>query len=143
MTDLVEIFREKTESLGWVFRYGRSDFHNLNETESETDPKWYFFLDPITTDNSNSQKQITSGHFMLLSKSDIDQNYDTTTNADENEGKFRNNILPKKLFLQNEFRDLLECGDLEINRSSMTDIINFFDDNLDGVLVAFTITQFA
>lgn len=143
MTDLVEIFREKTESLGWVFRYGRSDFQNLNETESETDPKWYFFLDPITTDNSNSQKQITSGHFMLLSKSDIDQNYDATTNADENEGKFRKNILPKKLFLQNEFRDLLECGDLEINRSSMTDIINFFDDNLDGVLVAFTITQFS
>lgn len=139
MTDLVEIFRNTTEALGWVFQYGRSDFHNLTETDGQDDSKWYFFLDPITTDNSNSQKLVSSGHFMLLSKSDIDENYD----GSGNDGKFKSNILPKKLYLQNEFRDLLECGNLEINRSSMTDIINFFDDNLDGVLIAFTITQFS
>jgi hypothetical protein len=80
---------------------------------------------------------------MLLSKSDIDERYDESGDECGNDGKFKSNILPKKMYLQNEFRNLLECGDLEINRSSMTDIINFFDDNLDGVLVAFTITQFS
>ncbi len=140
MSDLVEVLRMKIESLEWVFNYGRADFQNLVETESENDPKWYFFLDPITTDNSNPSIVVNTGHFMILSKSDLDQHYD---GEDEASGKFRLNILPKKDYLRNDFRNFIECGgDLELTKSVTTDIINFFDDNLDGVLVAFTITQF-
>jgi hypothetical protein len=137
MNDLVEVLKTKTESIGWVFNYGRADFQNLVETESETDPKWYFFLDPISTDNTNPVMPVSTGHFMILSKSDLDQKYDGV------DGKFTLGILPKKEYLRNDFRNLIECGgDLEITKSVTTDIINFFDDNLDGVLVAFTITQF-
>lgn len=148
MSDLVEVLRTKIESLEWVFNYGRADFQNLVETESENDPKWYFFLDPITTDNSNPSIVVNTGHFMILSKSDLDQKYDGDNDPDLedpdlNDGKFKLNILPKKTYLKNDFRKLIECsGDIEINKMVTTDIINFFDDNLDGVLVAFTITQF-
>lgn len=143
MSDLVEVLRAKTESVGWIFNYGRADFQNLVETESENDPKWYFFLDPITTDSTNPSIVVNAGHFMILSKSDLDQKYDGQTEQEKNDGKFRKNIMPKKEYLRNDFRNLIECGgDLEITKSVTTDIINFFDDNLDGVLVAFTITQF-
>ncbi|SNA77383.1 hypothetical protein [Flavobacterium psychrophilum] len=143
MIDLVEVLRTKTESIGWVFHYGRSDFQNLVETESDNDLKWYFFLDPISADNSNSSSVVSTGFFMVLSKSDLDQVYDGQQEVNPNDGKFRKNILPKKQYLKNEFRNLLECGgDLELTKLVMTDVINFFDDNLDGVLVHFSITQF-
>lgn len=143
MTDLVEVLRDKTEGIGWIFNYGRSDFQNLTATDDENDPKWYFFLDPITTDNTDASKIINTGYFMILSKSDMDQVYDNQDEVEPNDGKFRKNILPKKQYLAKEFRNLLECGgDIEITKSIVTDVINFFDDNLDGVLVNFTITQF-
>lgn len=143
MIDLVEILRTKTESIGWVFHYGRADFQNLIETDNENDKKWYFFLDPISTENTNPSLVINTGNYMILSKSDLDQVYDNQQEVNPNQGKFRLNILPKKQYIKNEFRNLLECqGNLEVTKSITTDIINFFDDNLDGVLVNFTITQF-
>lgn len=143
MIDLVEVLRTKTESIGWVIHYGRSDFQNLIESESDNDSKWYFFLDPITTDNTNPSVVVNNGNYMILSKSDLDQVYDNQHEVNPNQGKFRLNILPKKQYIKNEFRNLLECSrDLEVTKSVTTDIINFFDDNLDGVLVNFTITQF-
>lgn len=143
MTDLVELFRAKTNEAGWGFDYGRKDFHNLAEAVSENDSKWYFFLDPITTDDSLESKVVSLGYFMLLSKSDLDQVYDGQKEQDIDNGKFRLNILPKKQYLRNEFKKLMECeGDLEINKMIITDVINFFDDNMDGVLVNFTIIQY-
>lgn len=96
MTDLVEILRAKTEELGWIFDYGRRDFQNLNDADSENDAKWYFFLDPISTDNSNPSVVVSTGYYMVLSKSDLDQQYDSTDGSDVDDGKFRKYILPKK-----------------------------------------------
>jgi len=144
MTDLVEVLREKVESLNWVFNYGRRDFQNLVEASSENDPKWYFFLDPISTDTSNMPNgKVNTGYFMVLSKSDIDQVYDGQQDVAPDDGKYRKYILPKKMFLENEFKNLIECdGTIEITKAVQSDVINLFDENLDGVLVAFTITQF-
>jgi hypothetical protein len=144
MSDLVEILRARTESIGWVFDYGRRDFQNLVETDSENDPKWYFFLDPIRTDTSlMPTKKISTGYFMLLSKSDLDEVYDSQQNVNPDNGKYKKNILPKKTYLENDFKNMLECdGTIEITKAEQSDIINLFDDNFDGVLVNFTITQF-
>jgi hypothetical protein len=141
--DIVEKLRGIVEALNWAFYYGRRDFQNLVTTESENDPKWYFFLDPISTDDSNKNVLLHNGYFMILSKSDLDQNYDTQQEINADDGKWRIHILPKRQFLSNEFRNLLECkGDVEVVKSNVTDVINFFDENMDGVLVNFSIKQY-
>jgi len=141
--NIVEKLREITEGFGWKFFYGRKDFQNLVEADSEDDVKWYFFLDPITTDDTNPNIPIHSGYFMILSKSDLDQIYDGQKETDINNGKWRTNILPKRQFIKNEFRNAIECdGDLEVTASRVTDVINFFDENFDGILNSFSIKQY-
>ncbi len=137
--EIVELFREVAESFDWNFDYGRKDFHNL--IDGESNGKWYFFLDPVV-DDTNSQASIYEGYFMVLSVADLDQNYDNQKGTTPEDGKWLQNIKPKKDFLKTKFRDKLECADLEILRFRMTEVINFFDDNMDGVLVNFQIKQF-
>jgi len=137
--EIVELFREVAESFDWIFDYGRKDFHNL--IDDGTNGKWHFFLDPVV-DDTNSQFAIYEGYFMVLSIADLDQNYDNQKGTSPEDGKWLQNIKPKKDFLKTKFRDKLECADLEILRYRMTEVINFFDDNMDGVLVNFQIKQF-
>lgn len=140
--ELVEKLRIISESFGWVFNYGRRDFGNLVEADDEQDPKWYFFLDPvIRTPESNTI--IYEGYFMLLSKSDLDQTYDGQKETDINDGKWRVHIKPKLELIINEFTNQLTCaGDYEILHQKITDVINYFDENFDGVLVNFKIKQY-
>jgi len=140
--ELVEKLRITSESLGWVFNYGRRDFGNLVEAENENDNKWYFFLDPVTrTHESNTI--IYNGYYMLLSKSDLDQLYDGQNENNIEEGKWKMNIKPKLDFLNGSFEKLLTCdGTFEIIQQSVTDVINYFDENFDGVLVNFKIKQY-
>lgn len=137
---MVNKFREIAESFEWVFDYGRKDFHNLvNPDESG---KWYFFLDPIT-DDSNNETSTFEGYFMVLSVSDLDQNYDSQKDTLPEDGKYIQNIKPKKEFLKGKFKDQIECdGKFEVLRFRITDVINFFDGNMDGVLVNFQIKHY-
>ena len=137
--EIVEKFRTIAESFNWGFDYGRKDFHNLID---EDDSRWHFFLDPVSED-SNEETATYEGYFMVLSQSDLDQNYDSQKNSLPEDGKWRQNILPKKEFLKKDFRKQLYClGDFEILRYKMTDVINFFDNNMDGVLVSFLIREY-
>ena len=138
--EIVEKFRQVSESFNWGFDYGRKDFHNLSDVES--DGRWHFFLDPVS-DDTNDSTSTYEGYFMLLSVSDIDQNYDTQKNTDAEDGKWIQNIKPKREFLKKVFKDELLCdGTLEILKFKITDVINFFDNNMDGVLVNFIIKQY-
>ena len=141
--EMVEKFRQIAETFGWVFIYGRKDFQNLVEADDDNDEKWYFFLDPVTTDNSKKEEPTHDGYFMILSKSELDEEYDGENEDEINEGKWRKNIQPKRLFFDEKFRGEIECaGDFEFIKSRITDVINFFDDNMDGILCNYIIKQY-
>ncbi len=140
-SEIVEKFRDIANAFDWGWSHGRTDFHNLSDLDG-TDGKWHFFLDPVSED-SNDETALYEGHFMILSVSDLDQNYDGQKETSPEEGKWIQNIKPKKTFLKNDFRKQLYClGDFEILRYKMTDVINFFDNNMDGVLVSFLIREY-
>jgi hypothetical protein len=150
---MVEKLREITEGnpdddndngLGWKFFYGRRDFQNLVETESENDAKYYFYLDPVTRDKLYSKAGLPlgeteyEGRFMLLTNSDLDQEYDAQTDERTNEeGKWLTHIKPKLEKVYGDFESKLVCEDIEIKRMQSTDVINMFDGNMDGILVNF------
>ncbi len=141
---------DENNGLGWRFYYGRRDFQNLVETESEDDTKNYFFLDPVNRSPLYSDSGLPigeveyTGHFMVLTKSDLDQEYDQQTGEqDADEGKWRKHIKPKLDALFIEFENAITCvDDLQIIRLNITDAINVFDENLDGILVNYKIKQY-
>ena len=148
MIDLVEILRETSSQLNWKFYYGRRDFNNLVEASSENDLQWYFFLDPITTEadrnNGNQTGEfLHEGHFMILTKSNMDDVYDNQLEVNPDDGKYRKHIQPKvkKLFL--DFEQKLNClAQVEIKTLKLSEVVNLFDENLDGILVQFKIGTF-
>jgi hypothetical protein len=144
----VEFLRALAESLGYIFHYGRSDFNNLFETESDDDPNTYLFLDPVTRAPVFSQDSglltnywTYTGKFLLLSKSDLDQEYDQQTGIrPESEGKWSQNIHPKVEVALKTLTKNISCSeDQQINRWLVMDVINLFDENMDGVMVEFEI----
>lgn len=146
--DLVEILRDTTASLSWEFHYGRRDFNNLVTASSENDLKWFFFLDPISRDGIRAAGNLTGeyvneGYFMILSKSDLDEVYDSQLGVNPDNGKYRMYIKPKLEKLYKEFEDKLNCiGNLEIKKMRVSDVINLYDENMDGILVQFAINTF-
>ena len=149
MTDIVDILREITETdLSWNFTYGRSDFQNLIEADSEDDPKTFFFLDPVSREplfspegGSLGQTDF-EGNFMILSKSELDQVYDNQQEVDPTMGKYKSNIKPKIDTMLTTFKAKLFCKNLQVMRMRTTDVINVFDDNFDGILVSFKFRLF-
>jgi len=146
---LVEKLRTITESLGWVFHYGRRDFQNLVEADTATDAKNYFFLDPVTRRPAYSDTGTFtgftdfSGYFMILTKSDLDEVYDGQLDADTADGKWLKYIKPKLDVLLGAFNSAVYCeNSLQIKTLDITDMINVFDENLDGILVNYTISQY-
>jgi hypothetical protein len=146
---LVEKLRAITTGLGWIFHYGRRDFQNLVETDDELDAKCYFFLDPVSrkkkysASGTFSGETDYSGYFMLLTKSDLDEIYDGQKDQNLNDGKWLKHIEPKITALMSSFDEAIVCDDdLQMVFSDITDVINVFDENLDGILVNFTIKQY-
>ena len=87
--------------LEWYWSYGRPSDHNLEDAESATDSKPFFFLDPLTREFERNSKSgnrtgytFYSGHFMILKKSDLDEVYDSQKDQDEAIGKFEKHIKP-------------------------------------------------
>jgi hypothetical protein len=150
MTDLVEVLRNLVENeLEWKFCYARRDFDNIVEADSANDTKNYFFLDPISRVPVRDQfggrtGQIDyEGYFMILSKSDLDEVYDGQNDVNPNDGKYKKYIQPKLAALANDFENKLACvADITIVRTSISDIINIFNDNFDGILVNFKFSQY-
>ena len=148
MTDLVEILRETSNQLNWKFYYGRRDFNNLVEASSENDLQWHFFLDPITTEairNNGTQtgEFLNEGHFMILTKSNLDEVYDNQLEVNPDDGKYRKYIQPKVKGLFSDFEKKLNClAQVEIKVLKSSEVINLFDENLDGILVQFKIGTF-
>jgi len=139
---MTEAFRTIATANSWDFSYGRDDFHNLEVPEEGTTA---LYLDPIETEkNFERATKVHSGRFMMLVKSDLDNVYDAQKDQDKTTGKFKSNIEPIKA--ENGPLETLElaimCAGYGINQWRCLEVINLFDQNLDGVIINFRITEY-
>ena len=129
---MYEFFKNVAEENNWHFEYSRPNYQNLDELELG---KIGLYVDPIITDsrfsNAGNESQTFSGRFMILMNSDVDESYID---------KYNSYIKP---LIQNELqllKDEFNCNDYQINSFKTLEVINLFDQNLDGVLINYNIS---
>lgn len=129
-----DFFKNISESNGWFFEYGRSDYQNLFD-EPLSDGTICLFVDPIITDSNFSdvgtETKSYSGKFMMLFSSDLDEIYSD---------KYNDYIKPLIDGALQTLKNELVCTDYDINKFQVLEAINLFDYNLDGVLVNYSVT---
>ena len=132
--DLLENLSESEE---WFFEYGRADFNNLTDVEEKKEVV-HLFLDPVKrgkkkNDSGVTESNYNSGSFMMLYSSSIDE-------LSYNE-RFEKYIKP---ILENEvekIEEYLTCeGEVSIEFWELTEVINIFDYNLDGIIINYKIS---
>lgn len=129
-----DFFKNIAASNSWGFEYGRSDYQNL-ERDIEAG-KIYLYVDPIITDSKftdvGNETLSYSGKFMLLLSSDVDEEY---------EDKYNDYIKPLLTDGLQIFKDEVACSDYQITLFRVIEVINLFDQNFDGVLVSYNVTN--
>lgn len=122
-----------TEENDWVFEYARQDYLNLyNDIEAG---KVYLFVEPITTDSkfsaAGNETLMYSGKLFIVMSSDIDEEYND---------KYVQYIKPIFENCRNLIVDAFACSSFDLNNVKTTEVINLFDQNLDGLLINYTAT---
>ena len=142
MSDFVQILEQHATTLGWGFSYGNAANRNLFKSDSIIG-KIYLLLDPVTRShvgsiNGGIGETTFSGQFMVVVKSNLDNNYHNQKGQDKTTGKYEKNILPLLTSL-GSLKSLIDCSDYEILPSGwvVIDAINALDANMDGVIVTY------
>lgn len=121
----------------WEFDYGLADFNNLFNGEEKINTP-YLFLDPVQISDSDNdsgvcEKKIHAGHFTLLYSSDIDE-----VSYDERFQKYIKPIIDGAI---TEIKENIVCNyDAKIDNWKITEVINIFDYNFDGIICDFQVT---
>lgn len=122
----------------WFFQYARKDYHNLfDEIEQKNVP--HLFLDPVQIiENFDEYNNVIStnysGSFMLLLSSSIDE--------EDYNYRYQNYIKPTINESVKIIKEGIKCdGDLLINNWRITEVVNVFDYNFDGVLINYSIND--
>jgi len=142
MSDFVQILEQHATTLGWGFSYGNAANRNLFRSDSIVD-KIYLLLDPVTRSHVGSStggigETTFSGSFMVVVKSNLDNNYHNQKGQDKTQGKYEKNILPLLTSL-GSLKSLIDCSDYEILPGGwvVIDAINALDANMDGVIITY------
>lgn len=131
-----EILELLAAAQGWSFDYGRTDFHNLfNEVETDV---LHLFLDPVErskvrNDSGNIEEYVYSGNMILLLNSDIDEGGDYNFRYTE----YIKPILEGHIETIEE--DLICGNEATIKEWKEIEVINMFDQNLDGVIITYRV----
>lgn len=132
---MYDFYKNIAETNNWIFEYSRADYQSLYD-EIITGGTVHLFVDPITIDSnfsdSGNETKLFSGKFLMLLSSDVDETYSD---------KYTDYIKPLIDNNLQNLKDELICSEFEINKFQVTEVINLFDFNLDGVLVNYNITQ--
>lgn len=133
---MYEILKAIATAQGWNFEYGRRDFDNLfSEIEDKTQK--YLFLDPVKTKRVKNKEGVVEaetqqGTFMILMSSSLDElSYND-----------RYNTYIKPLIDTDNaiIEEAIRCGyDAEVKEWTITEVINLFDYNFDGIIVSFLV----
>lgn len=120
---------------GWTYQYGRTDFNNLldskafqsDSVEGAGNDETILFCDPIKLSEDVNQAITSTGTFMILTRSNHDKTYS------ERYDLFIAPLLADMKSMKMNFR----C-DWDVIRWEITEVINIFDINADGILVSFS-----
>ena len=137
---------------GILFSYGNRA--NLNLIQSQLDSsKIYLLLDPVTENKTFSEfggigSVSYSGLFFLVRQSNYDKTYYNQTPEEtfvnntlsQDLGKYAEYIKPIKEAYLSIFEDEFNCSEYQINSWTITDAVDVFDANMDGVIVNFNIS---
>lgn len=135
------MLKEKIEAMaisnGWQFVYARRDYQNLTDVLDFVDDamegygvgETFLFMDPIKYDGSKTDGITYSGTFMVLTKSDLDDDY---------ESKYIKYVEPLKTNLLGSFKNQLRC-DFSVNAWGAIEVINVFDLNADGLNITYNL----
>ncbi len=135
---MYDILKDIAEANNWVFNYGRRDFDNLFNEEEQTDTA-YIFLDPVKITDVDNEAGVTegkrySGSFLFVRSSSLDE--------ESYEYRYENYI--KKILDENvlTIKNTLICNDDVIVESwAITEVINIFDYNFDGIIVDYQVLE--
>lgn len=127
------------QSKPWGFEYSRNDYQNLiDSTDFIADAlntyatdETILFMDPVVEEINSRDVETYSGSFMVLTRSDLDLTYD------ERLTKF---IEPIRDLIKVGFRNKLKCT-YDVNTWRLTEVINAFDWNADGLLVTYNLSK--
>lgn len=142
MTDFVGVLETYATGLGWYFSYGNAANRNLLASDTVAG-RIYCLLDPVTrsiasSDNGGIGEITYSGSFMLVVKSNLDNNYHNQKGQDKATGKYESNILPLLTSL-NSLKGLIDCSDYQVLSWSIVDVINAMDANTDGIIITYSV----
>jgi len=137
--DISDVFEAFATSKGWGYEYARRDYQNMiDATDFVADAiegygvgETMMIVDPVIR---VSEKQGISyrGSFMVLTKSDLDDDYTSRKT------KYIDPLLD---ILLKEMRSKLIC-DYDVNQWEAIELINMLDWNADGLLITFNLKGF-
>jgi hypothetical protein len=134
---MYEILKALAAVENWVFEYGRTDFQNLYNGLDNKNVS-HLFLDPPErskkrNDSGVVESIVYSGNFMLLYSSDIDE-----TSYEYRYTNYIKPILDSQIAIIEE--DLICEHEATLEEWKELEVINMFDQNLDGVLVTYRVS---
>lgn len=138
-----ELLERIAVSKGWHFEYGRDDLLNLEVNVLNPD-NFYLYVDAteeevVFDEFSKVRYRTYNGRFMLLRHSEMDRVYDTQMGGVSAEGKYERYIKPCKegvMCIADWF-----CSDYTIRRWVITEVINHYSNNFDGVIVSYSVVK--
>lgn len=131
-------FETIANSQSWGFEYGRADFNNLIDDVEEN--KTYIVMDPVKVKPLYNNVGTTfgyrySGYFMMLRKSTLDNIYSGNSTA-----KYEKHIEPIYDDVETLKNGLTGCNANYDIEWECTEIVNTFNENMDGLIVKYTIS---
>lgn len=144
MIDVVTLFKDWAESLGFKFDYGDKAMLNLLRSNKVSSDIYFLLSSPIKWSSGESTygdgDKIASGNFLFVVKSNLDGVIYRQKGMDENTTKYVKNVVPLMAELK-KFKDLIICSDYQIDLWKPIDGYNMLDTNTDGLVVDFTIRK--
>ncbi|WP_312557901.1 hypothetical protein [Empedobacter brevis] len=138
---LAEKIKVISNSLGWKFNQGSDVWQNLvdfpDDCENPFEEKQIYCLllwnddETIFNEFSTPTRIDFTGEFVLAVRSRIDD-------KDYNQ-KYDNHIKHLKKVLQSFYNQFGLCEDFNITRAKESEVVNVYDNNLDGVKVNYSI----
>ena len=142
---LVEKLETIADGLGWAFAYGDDAELNMTEFEHQDastlfeERKKFLGLDPVIEDDQlnkyNGTDSTTYSGFVVLMVSSL-------FNQEEYLVIYKDRIKQLKELTETLKTELIGCQELTISRWRKTEVINRYDENMDGIKIEFTIKIF-
>lgn len=145
MIDVVTLFNDAADTLGFDFDFGTKAMTNLLASNSVSDTVYLRLESPVRWSRDIETYGIgtasASGRFLLVVKSNLDNVMYKQKGKNKAVTKYVKNVLPLLEATDNLLKEIINCSEIEVTTWSMTDGYNMLDSNTDGLIVEFSLTE--